>query len=94
MNKLTTFLTNLKHCPTFEIPSISCMCMCPPVDSSDPSNDTRIELSSLKEALLEKRTHVVDMSGKKLVAIADWKEPHLSYLVGGELLVRVYWTWM
>ena len=79
--------TRQEFCPHPEVLEVV---SCPPVDSSDPSNDTRIELSSLKEALLEKRTHVVDMSGKKLVAIADWEEPHLSYLVGGELLLRVY----
>ena len=81
--------TRQEFCPHLEVLEVV---SCPPVDSSDPSNDTRIELSSLREALVEKRTHVVDMSGKKLVAIADWKEPHLSYLVGGELLVRVYWA--
>ena len=79
--------THQEFCPHLEVLE---MVSYPPVDSSDPSNDTRIELSSLKEALLKNRTHVVDMSGKKLVAIADWEEPHLSYLVGGELLLRVY----
>ena len=79
--------TRQEFCPHLKVLEVV---SCPPVDSSDPSNDTRVELSSLKEALLEKRTHVVDMSGKKLVAIADWKEPYLAYLVGGELLLRVY----
>ena len=78
--------TRQEFCPHLEVLEVV---SCPPVDSSDPSSDTRVELSSLKEALLEKRTHVVDMSGKKVVAIADWEEPHLSYLVGGELLLRV-----
>ena len=81
--------TRQEFCPHLEVLEVV---SCPPVDSSDPSNDTRIELSSLKEALLEIHAHVVDMSGKKLVAIADWKEPHLSFLVGGELLLRVYWV--
>ena len=81
--------TRQEFCPHLEVlEEVSC----PPVDSSDPSNDTRVELSSLKEALLQKHTHVVDMSGKKLVTIADWEEPHLAYLVGGELLLRVYWA--
>ena len=79
--------TRQEFCPHLEVLEVV---SCPPVDSSDPSNDTRVELSSLKETLLEKHTHVVDMSGKKLVAIADWAEPHLAYLVGGELLLRVY----
>ena len=79
--------TRQEFCPHLEVLEVV---SCPPVDSSDPSNDTRIELSSLREALVEKRAHVVDMSGKKHVAIADWEEPQLSYLVGGELLVRVY----
>ena len=81
--------TRQEFCPHLEVLEVV---SCPPVDSSDPSNDTRVELSSLKEALLEKHTHVVDMSGKKHVAIADWKEPYLAYLVGGELLLRVYWA--
>ena len=79
--------TRQEFCPHLDVLEVV---SCPPVDSSDPSNDTRVELSSLKEALLEKRTHVVDMSGKKRVGIADWEEPYLAYLVGGELLLRVY----
>eukprot|EP00731_Ephydatia_muelleri_P005831 Em0003g79a len=76
--------TRQEFCPHLEVLEVV---SCPPVDSSDPSNDTRIELSSLKEAILEKRTHVVDMSGEKCVAIADWKEPHLAYLVGASDVV-------
>ena len=56
--------TRQEFCPHLEVLEVV---SCPPVDSSDPSNDARVELSSLKEAFLEKRTHVVDMSGKKLV---------------------------
>ena len=81
--------TRQEFCPHLEVLEVV---SCPPVDSSDPSNDTRVVLSSLKEALLKKHAHVIDMSGKKHVAIADWEEPHLAYLVGGELLVRVYWA--
>eukprot|EP00731_Ephydatia_muelleri_P006009 Em0003g257a len=76
--------TRQEFCPHLEVLEVV---SCPPVDSSDPSNDTRIELSSLKKAILEKRTHVVDMSGEKCVAIADWEEPYLAYLVGASDVV-------
>ena len=41
-------------------------------------------------AILDKETHIVDVSGKKSVVIDEWKkmEPHLSSLVEGELLQR------
>ena len=63
---------------------------CPPECSSDHSIDTRVELSRLRKAILEKYTHIIDVSGKKSVAIDEWKkmEPHLSSLVEGELLKR------
>ena len=62
---------------------------CPPECSSDHSTDTHVELSRLRKAILDKETHVVDLNGKKSVAIDEWKkmEPYLSYLVAeGELL--------
>ena len=81
--------TRQEFCPHLEVLGVV---SCPPVDSSDPSNDTRVELHLLKKALLEKYTHIVDMNGKKSVALDEWKvmEPYLPYLVGGELLQRVY----
>ena len=72
-----------EFCPYLEVLEVV---SCPPDCSSDHSIDTRVELSRLRKAILEKETHVVDVSGKKSVAIDDWKkiEPHLSYLVEGE----------
>ena len=80
-------MTRQEFCPHLEVLEVV---SCPPIDSSNPSNDTRVELTLLKEALVQKHAHVTDMSGKKVVAIADWEEPCLSYLVGGELLLSVY----
>ena len=76
-----------EFCPYLEVLEVV---SCPPECSSDHSIDTRVELSRLRKAILEKETHVVDVSGKKSVAIDEWKkmEPHLSYLVEGELLQR------
>ena len=80
--------TRQEFCPHLEVLEVV---SCPPVDSSDPSNDIRVELHLLKKALLEKYSHIVDMNGKKSVALDEWKvlEPYLPYLVGGELLQRV-----
>ena len=74
-----------EFCPHLEVLEVVSS---PPVDILDHSNDTRVELSLLKKALLQNYTHIVDMSGKKSVAIDEWKEmePYLSYLVEGELL--------
>ncbi|KAL5502268.1 hypothetical protein EMCRGX_G009014 [Ephydatia muelleri] len=73
--------TRQEFCPHLEVLEVV---SCQPVDSSDPSNDTRVELHLLKKALLEKYTHIVDMNGKKSVALDKWKvlEPYLPYLVG------------
>ena len=72
-----------EFCPYLEVLEVV---SCPPECSSDHSIDTRVELSHLRKAILEKETHIVDVSGKKSVAIDEWKkmEPHLSYLVEGE----------
>ena len=74
-----------EFCPYLEVLEVV---SCPPECSSDHSVDTRVELSRLRKAILEKETHVVDVNGKKSVVIDEWKkmEPHLSYLVEGELL--------
>ena len=81
--------TRQEFCPHLEVFEVV---SCPPIDSSDPSNDTRVELHLLKKALLEKYAHIVDMNGMKSVALDEWKvmEPNLPYLVGGELLQKVY----
>ena len=72
-----------EFCPYLEVLEVV---SCPPECSSDHSIDTRVELSRLRKAILEKETHVIDVSGKKSVAIDEWKKmkPHLSYLVKGE----------
>ena len=76
-----------EFCPYLEVLEVV---SCPPECSSDHSIDTRVELSRLRKAILEKDTHVVDVSGTRSVAIDQWKkmEPHLSSLVEGELLQR------
>ena len=65
---------------------------CPPKASSDHSDDTQVELSSLKKALLEGDKSTVDVKRKKYAVIEEWTkkdvEPCLSYLVGGEAIVR------
>ena len=72
-----------EFCPYLEVLEVV---SCPPECSSDHSIDTPVELSRLRKAILENETHVVDVSGKKSVAINDWKkiEPQLSFLVKGE----------
>ena len=74
------------HLEVFEVIS------CPPEASSDHSDDTQVELSSLKKALLEGDKRTVDVKRKKYVVIEEWTkkdvEPCLSYLVGGEAIVR------
>ena len=76
-----------EFCPYLEVLEVA---SCPPECSSDHSIDTCVELSHLRKAILEKDTHIVDVSGKKSVALDEWKkiEPHLSSLVEGELLQR------
>ena len=76
-----------EFCPYLEVLEVV---SCPPECSSDHSIDTRVELSRLRKAILEKETHVGDVSGIRSVAIDEWKkiEPHLSSLLEGELLQR------
>ena len=76
-----------EFCPYLEVLEVV---SCPPECSSDHSIDTCVELSRLRKAILEKETHVSDVSGTRSVAIDEWKkmEPHLSSLVEGELLQR------
>ena len=82
-----------EFCPYLEVLEVV---SCPPECNSDHSIDTRVELSRLRKAILEKETHVSDVSGTRSVAIDEWKkmEPHLSSLVEGELLQRgcTYYT--
>ncbi|KAL5471322.1 hypothetical protein EMCRGX_G029423 [Ephydatia muelleri] len=69
-----------EFCPYLEVLEVvSCLPEC----SSDHSIDTRVELSRLRKAILEKETHVGDVSGTRSVAIDEWKkmEPLLSSLL-------------
>ena len=47
-----------------------------------------VELSSLKNVLIEGDKHVTDVNGEKYVVMEDWMkiEPYLPHLVGGERL--------
>ena len=78
-----------EFCPHLEmLEAISC----PRKASSDHSDDTQVEMSSLKKALLEGDKSTVDVKREKYVVIEEWTkkyvEPCLSYLVGGEAIVR------
>ena len=78
-----------EFCPHLEVLEVI---SCPPEASSDHSDDTQVELSSLMKALLEGDKSTVDVKRKKYVVIEEWTkkdvEPCLSYLVGGEAIVR------
>ena len=78
-----------EFCPHLEVLEVI---SCPPEASSDHSKDTQVEMSSLKKALLEGDKSTVDVKRKKYVVIEEWikkdVEPCLSYLVGGEAIVR------
>ena len=76
-----------EFCPHVEVLEIV---SCPPEASSDHSDDTKIELSSLKKALLEEDKHAIDINNKKHVLTKEWMkiEPCLRYLVGGESIGR------
>ena len=71
-------------CPHVEVLEIF---SCPPEAISDHSDGTKVELSLLKKALIGGDGTVLDMSGKKVVVIEEWRniEPCLPYLVGGEV---------
>ena len=63
---------------------------CPPETSSDHSEDTKVELSSLKKALLEGDKSIVDITCTRHVVIEEWMkiEPCLPNLIGGEAVDR------
>ena len=78
-----------EFCPHLEVLEVI---SCPPEASSDHSDDTQVELSTLKKALLEGDKSTVDVKREKYAVIEEWTkkdvEPCLSYLVGGEAIVR------
>ena len=84
-----TFIKNAcqEFCPHVEVLEVI---SCPPEAISDHSDGTKVELSLLKKALLDKEHTIVDVGRKKQVVIGEWKkiEPCLPYLVGGEAIVR------
>ena len=63
---------------------------CPPEASSDHSDDTIVELSSLKKDLLEGDKSIVDITRTRHVVIGEWMkiEPCLPNLIGGEAVDR------
>ena len=75
-----------EFCPHVEVLDII---SCPPEASSDHSDDTQVELSSLKKALLEGNKSIVDITRTQHVMIGEWMkiEPCLPYLIGGETLI-------
>ena len=74
-----------EFCPHVEILDVI---SCPPEASSDHSDGTRVELPSLKTALLNGDKYIDDVSGQKCVEVSEWLiiEPCLPYLVGGEVI--------
>ena len=76
-----------EFCPHVEVLEII---SCPPEASSNPSEDTKVELSSLKKALLEGDKSIVDVTRMRHVVIGEWMkiEPCLPNLIGGEAVDR------
>ena len=76
-----------EFCPHVEVSEVI---SCPPEASSDNSDDTKVELSLLKKALLEGDKRIIDISRKKHVMIETWMkiELFLPCLVGGESIGR------
>ena len=76
-----------EFCPHVEVLEIV---SCPPEASSDHSEDTKIELSSLQKALLEGDKSIVDITCTRHAVIGEWikLEPFLPNLIGGEAVVR------
>ena len=72
-----------EFCPHVEVLEIV---SCPPEASSDHSDDAKVELSSLKKALLEGDKSIVDVTCRQQVVIEEWMkiEPCLPNLIGGE----------
>ena len=76
-----------EFCPHVEVLEII---SCPPEASSDPSEATKVDLSSLKNALLEGDKSIVDITRMRHVVIGEWMkiEPCLPNLIGGEAVDR------
>ena len=76
-----------EFCPHVDVLEIV---SCPPEASSDHSDDTKVELSSLKNALLEGDKSIVDITCKRHVVIGEWMkiEPCLPNLIEGEAFDR------
>ena len=74
-----------EFCPHVEVLEVI---SCPPEASSDHSDDTKVELSLLKKALLTEDKYIDDVSGQKHVVLGEWLkiEPCLPYLIGGEVI--------
>ena len=83
-----------EFCPHVEVLEVI---SCPPESISDHSGGTKVELSLLKKALLDKEHTIVDVSRNKQVVIEEWMkiEPCLPYLVvGGEAIGRCGYMWV
>ena len=76
-----------EFCPHVEVLEIV---SCPPEASSDHSDDTKVELSSLKKVLLEGDKSIVDITRTRHVVIGEWMkiEPCLPNLIEGEAVDR------
>ena len=105
MDMFTTFRTDPKYlqlalsvlsfikkahqefCPHVEVLEVI---SCPPETISNHSDGTKVELSSLKKAILDAEQTIVDVSRQRQVVIGEWMkiEPCLPYLVGGEAIGR------
>ena len=76
-------------CPHIEVLELI---SCPSVASSDHTNDTKVELSSLKKAFLGQEKHVVDVSDQKHIVLCEWMEiePSLPYLIECKAIWRCW----
>ena len=76
-----------EFCPHLEVLEVI---SCPSEASSDHSDDTKVELSSLKTALLEKEKQLADVNWQKRVVMEEWMkiEPCLPQLIEGEAVGR------
>ena len=82
-----------EFCPHVEVLEII---SCPHEAISKQSDGTKVELSSLKKALLGGKVTVIDVTGDNCVVIEEWMkiEPCLPYLVGGETFGRYGYMWV
>ena len=78
-----------EFCPDLEVLEVI---SCPPEASSDHSDGTQVELSSLKKAFQDGNRNIADMKHRTNLVMDEWIriEPRLSDLVGGVSVLQVH----